>query len=100
MKTIISLFEQSPHTWNLRGDPHLWREMREHFAETPFPETVDELTRLIETAFETLTEHSVTETEPFFIKRFSHGGISSGYVSPDFWRNKVIPLICEQFQRE
>ncbi len=94
--TIASLFEKKPHQWGLRGDPYLWREMREYFARTPIPATADELTALIEAAFESLTGHSITETGNFFIERFSHGGMSSGLIEPQFWKDQVIPILRER----
>ena len=98
-KTIASFFEERPYQWGLRGDPHLWDEMSEHFAHTPIPKTVDELFHLIETAFELLTGHSFSESDNFFIERFNHGGMSGGVVSPEFWRNKVIPMMRERFEK-
>lgn len=96
-KTIELLFEKSPHTWGLRGDPYLWDQMKPHFEGTPFPASTQELTTLVEEAFASLTGHSISETAPFFVERFSHGGMSSGQVSPKFWKETVIPLICERF---
>ena len=84
----------------MRGDPYLWNEMRDHFAETPLPETADELIDLIETTFEQLTEHSISEEKKhIFIERLSHGGMSSGMISLEFWRDKSIPLIRERFDK-
>lgn len=61
------------------------------------PETADELVALIEATFESLTGHTISESEIFFIERFSHGGMSSGYVSPEFWMDKIIPMMRERF---
>ena len=97
-KTVASFFEQAPQQWGVRGDPHLWDEMREYFAETPIPATADELIALIEAAFEHLTEHPITEQEKYLrIERLDHGGMSGGMVSLEFWREKFIPLIRERF---
>ena len=96
-KTITFLFEKAPHQWGLRGDPHLWNEMKAHFAQTPIPATEEELIVLIQNVFLELTNHPMSEKENFYIERFNHGGMSGGYVSPEFWRNKVIPLMREQF---
>jgi hypothetical protein len=90
---ISSLFDQEPVQWGLRGDPYLWREMREHFVNTPLPATADDLAIFIETLFKTLTGHSISETEYFFVERFDHGGMSSGFIAPEFWREKAIPLL-------
>ena len=92
-ETVASLFQEEPNQWGLRGDPYLWREMRSHFEQIPLPATTDELSALIETVFEHLTGHSISASNPFFVKRFSYGGMSSGHIFPDFWRDKAIPLL-------
>jgi len=71
--------------------------MKAQFAQTLIPDTADELIALIQSAFEKLTNHSMSEKENFFVERLNHGGMSGGYVSPAFWRNKVIPMMREQF---
>lgn len=96
-QTIAMCFERAPKQWGLRGDPHLWNEMRERFAETPIPETWEELIALIETAFEEMTQHPITEKEHFYLERLNHGGMSGGFIAPEYWRGKAVPLIREQF---
>jgi hypothetical protein len=98
MKTVASLFDEQPAQWNLRGDPHLWREMRAHFDGVPLPPSTDELAVLIESAFHTLTGHHISETEPFFTERYNTGGMSSGMILPRFWREKIIPLLVERME--
>jgi len=97
LKTVAALFENEPMRWGLRGDPYLWREMRLHFEQTPLPTTAEGLDTLIEAMFASLTDHSISEKEPFFIERFSHGGMSSGQISPDFWRDTIIPLMRARY---
>ena len=92
-KTVATLFEEEPMRWGLRGDPHLWNEMREHFEEKPLPESVDELIKLIETLFEALTGHPISERDSFVVERISDGGMSRGMISPEFWRDKVLPML-------
>jgi len=65
--TIADLFEPEPHRWGLRGDPHIWLEMRTHFEHTPIPDSVEALVSIIESAFQSLTEHSLSSAESFFI---------------------------------
>jgi hypothetical protein len=95
--TVASLFEKEPMHWGLRGDPYLWREMSAHFEQVPLPDSADELISLLETTFERLTTHSISEPEMFFMERFSHGGMSSGHISPDFWRETVIPMLLDRY---
>ena len=92
-KTVAALFEKEPTQWGLRGDPHLWREMRGYFKETPLPVTSEELITLIDRAFKVLTDHSMSELNMFFVERLNHGGMSGGHISPDFWRDEVLPML-------
>jgi molybdenum cofactor cytidylyltransferase len=95
--TIAKLFEQEPTKWGLRGDPHLWREMRAHFEQTPLPDSTEELEALIKAAFESLTGYPISHPENFFIKRLDHGGMSGGVVDPKFWREQVMPMMRARF---
>ena len=97
--TVASLFQEEPVQWGLRGDPYLWREMRSHFERTSLPDTAAELRVLIEIAFESLTGHSISASREFIVERFKHGGMSSGYISPDFWRDEAIPLLCARYSQ-
>jgi molybdenum cofactor cytidylyltransferase len=92
-KTVSSLFEKEPMHWGLRGDPYLWREMHTYLEKTPLPASADELIALIETIFETLTGRPIAERNFFLIERFSDGGMSRGLISPEFWRDKVLPMM-------
>ena len=95
--TVASLFQEEPIQWGLRGDPYLWREMAQYFEHTPLPATAEELRVLIETAFESLTGQPISIDKHFFVERFSHGGMSSGHISPEFWRDKAIPLLLARY---
>ena len=34
---LSEMFQVQPPHWGLRGDPFLWEDMKQAFAETPFP---------------------------------------------------------------
>ncbi len=87
------LFVEEPTQWGLRGDPYLWRAMREHFASTPLPSSVLEFDQVIAAAFEQLTMQSISSTNNFSVKEFAHGGMSSGGIAPEFWRAQALPLL-------
>ena len=97
MLTISLLFDVEPFQWGLRGDPYLWEEMKEKFNYRLLPETPEELESIIVAEFETITGKQITDRREFKIERFSHGGMSSGYISPEFWREKAIPLIISRY---
>ncbi len=94
---IATLFEKSPIQWGLRGDPNLWQAMQTHFAQTPLPADAHTLIQLLEHAFVTLTDHPIITEKHFFIAQFAHGGMSSGLISPTFWRETAVPLLCNRY---
>ncbi len=94
--SIASLFEDGPQRWGLRGDPHLWREMKERFENVACPGIPEELIALLEEAFEERTGQPMSHPEAMFIEKYSHGGMSSGYVNPQFWRETAVPLLLSR----
>lgn len=95
---ISTLFAPEPHTWGLRGDPYLWREMRERLSAIPCPATADELAAIVESMFRQLTGHPVSYGEYIHLEKYSHGGMSSGMVSPEYWRETAIPLLRQRHE--
>lgn len=93
------LFEPEPIQWSLRGDPHLWRSMNIYFASHLLPSSEQELRAQFEQAFEGLTGKALDTTEPFFVESFSHGGMSSGMIDPDYWQETVWPLLVKRFRQ-
>jgi hypothetical protein len=91
--TVATLFQDEPRRWGLRGDPHLWREMRREFEGVECPATPEGLASLVEEAFEKLTGFPLSHADPFYVEKYSHGGMSSGYVDPRFWRETASPLL-------
>ncbi len=97
-KTIGLLFEKEPEQWGLRGDPYLWKEMYDFFFSIPLPESESALVLEIQTTFFKLTGKKITAQEHFFVEHFAHGGISSGYISPEFWREWALPHLISRFK--
>ena len=97
-RTLARLFEDEPRQWRLRGDPHLWREMKATLGSHDYLDTEEQLTALLEQTYQQLTGMPLSQHEPFFIERFSHGGMSSGYVSPQFWAEIAIPLLRARYR--
>ncbi len=90
---VSELFVDRPQRWGLRGDPPLWDALLQHFAGITIPCSAADLSALVEAAFESLTQHAIAETQPFYIEKYARGGMSNGMVSPEFWRQHGLPLI-------
>lgn len=98
MTMIGDLFKSPPSPWwGLRGDPFLWKDLARVFRKVPTPRSEAILMSMLEGAFLALTGYTIEHTEDFFVERYAHGGMSSGGVSPEFWREKAIPLLRRRF---
>jgi hypothetical protein len=91
--TLGQLFDDEPHSWGLRGDPYLWKAMRESFSSVPLPSDAAELEQQLARAFQELTGRPLSTATHFFVEEFAHGGMSSGGISPEFWRERALPLL-------
>jgi len=98
MKTVGNLFRLDPDHWGLRGDPFLWKDMSRVFRTVPLPNSADKLKAMLEAAFLALTAHQISTCNMFYVDRYAHGGMSSGHICPEFWRQRGIPLLIERFQ--
>jgi len=97
-KSCSQLFEDEPRRWGLRGDPFLWREMQTTLKDHAWPASADEFQRLLEQTYAQLTGTPITRRTSIFVERYSHGGMSSGLVSPEFWRETAIPLLLDRYR--
>jgi hypothetical protein len=97
-RKLSELFDEPPAQWNLRGDPHLWREMKETIDNYEVPDTEEQFSALIARIFQQLTRTSLAEHEPVFIEKYSHGGMSSGYISPQFWAEQMLPFLLRRYR--
>jgi hypothetical protein len=48
---------------------------------------------MLKQTYEDLAGSSHRDQAPVFIERYSHGGMPSGYVSPQFWVEQAIPML-------
>ena len=93
---VSNIFEDEPIQWGLRGDPFLWRELKERFADVRMPDTPQELKEIIEQEYEAATGHPISYQQNFGIERFRSHGMSSGGVCPEFWATRGIPLLVSR----
>jgi hypothetical protein len=92
------LFHPEPNTWGLRGDPYLWRAMRKRLGDQPMPGSADEVARLLHAAFEELTGADLASdpADHVYREEYAHGGMSSGMISLDTWRQELMPALVQR----
>ena len=98
-ETLNQIFDKHPDQWGLRGDPSLWAELQAHFHISIMPNSVSEFRSQLEILIQQLTGCDLDSDESVFVPRYDAGGMSSGHVSPEFWREIAIPLLCERFEK-
>lgn len=70
-----------------------WAEMSDVLAGVPLPPTEGELVQLLEHTFARLVRAPIGSPESsIFVKRYSHGGMSTGLVSFAFRQEIGLPL--------
>jgi hypothetical protein len=98
--TFNRLFSYEPSHWGLRGNPFLWKELKDHLKGINVPNRDSEIYEILSYTFKNLTGHSIESRDDLFIQRFSHGGMSSGHIAPEFWRTTAFQFLCESRQKK
>lgn len=92
-RVIENIFEPTPEQWGLRGDPYLWESLRNYFEQEGLPEDIDEFEIELIKLFKLKTGKSVFDMYSVFVDEYAHGGMSSGHIAIDKWRDSFIPLL-------
>jgi hypothetical protein len=94
---MSALFDPEPRTWGLRGDLYLWQALRARLAGQDVPASAGELTGVLHAAFRELAASTWPAIPPPRCTGSStHGGMSSGMISLDTWRQRLMPLLAER----
>jgi hypothetical protein len=98
MRYVADLFDPEPEQWGLRGDPWVWRALRDHLGEAYLPPSAGEVEAMLYTAFNRVVAVDLgTETaESVYREQFAHGGMSSGHVHLQTWRVVLLPLLLDR----
>jgi hypothetical protein len=95
---VSALFDPEPQTWGLRGDPYLWRALRAHLAGQDIPASAGELASVLHAAFRELagTDLASDPATSAYREQYARGGMSSGMISLDAWRQRLMPMLAER----
>ena len=87
---IGSAMNKNMWSHGLRGDSYLYYEVAEFLQKTEIP-AESEFETVMYSVFEELAGVSIESTDYVHIERHSHGGMSSGMVTPKVWKDEIIP---------
>ena len=98
MKVVADLFDPEPPQWGLRGDPWVWRALRDHLGDSYLPPSAAEVESMLYAAFNRLVavDLATDVATEVYREEFAHGGLSSGHVSLDVWRSYLMPLLVDR----
>ena len=94
---VSKYFGEPPSQWGLRGDPHLWEDLKKATETKKVPTTTNELEKILHKLFKELTGKDAKKGENIFVERYNLGGMSSGMVCSDFWLDKGFAIIIQRF---
>lgn len=90
---VSLLFLLPPESFGLRGDSHLWKELKFFFKDFTIPNTKDKLKNLIFEQINKITDKDILRSGDFYLEKYSFGGMSSGQISSEFWNFKAIDYL-------
>lgn len=80
---MAELFDPEPDQWWLRGDPHVWQEMRHRLSATAEPPSRSDGVRLLHSVFRDVVGVDLDDAGPYespYNPAFDSGGMSGGHV--------------------
>lgn len=99
---VSEIFKDGPvDRFGLRGDPVFWNYLEKHFQKVAMPYSERKLEEDIRTIYQDLTGKEFRMGEMTLVKDFisKSGGMSSGWLSDDFWLKSAIPLLKKRLAK-
>lgn len=94
---VSKYFDPEPIQWGLRGDPHLWRDMKQKTADTKIPTTGNAFEKLLHKIFKELTGEDPQKGKNIYVKKYETTGMSKGMISSDFWLDTGFSLLIQRY---
>lgn len=99
-RIIENIFGVTPEQWGLRGDPYLWESFRNYFEQEGLPREINGFEIELIKQFKSRTRKSIFDKHSVYVEEYAHGGMSSGQISIDKWRDDFIPLLMARFTNQ
>ena len=98
---VACIFEPEPVQWGLRGDPFMWQLLKERYQTVELPYSPKVLREEILRVFADLTGELPKPGKHYYVDQFAktHVGMSTGWISGDFWQATAIPLLMGRLEQ-
>ncbi len=100
MKLIEDLFQDKPNRWGLRGDPHMWQELRNSLNRITKNLNQIEFEEELEKQFYRIVQQKGKQisNETVWFESFPQFGMSGGSISMKWWQETGLPWIKEKYK--
>ena len=98
-QNLSVLFLERPQKYGYRGDYYFWAYLEQYFREHPELSKKDDISQTIMQQFKQVSNVELTADAMPCVQELAHGGMSSGFLSGDFWLNVAIPLLRDRFDQ-
>ena len=95
--SVSKYFDPEPIQWGLRGDPHLWRDMKLKTENKNIPTTANDFEKMLYKLFKELTGEEPQKGRNIYVKKYETTGMSKGMVCSDFWLEKGFSLLIQRY---
>lgn len=101
MTHFVSEIFFEPKHWGLRGDPFLWKYLKNYYVSIEIPYSIESLKEDIMQIFKNFTGEFPVRGKIYFVEEFTkiHVGMSTGMLSGTFWVNEAIPMLSERLKK-
>lgn len=98
-KLIETIFYEQPFQWGLRGDPHLWENLKEVLGHLKADLKPEDFNKILDVKFNEIIdkEGEIVSKDEVYFKKYPPYGMSGGVVSLVWWRNIGLPLLKERY---
>ena len=96
-ENLSFLFTERPLKYAYRGDYYFWEYLQQYFEEHAGFSTKEDIINTLKQQFKEQSGIELTEDAMPYVQKFANGGMSSGFLSGDFWLNSVIPMLLKRF---
>ena len=99
MVDLSVVFAERPQKYGYRGDYYFWEYLEQYFLHHTALTEREHIEDVIKQQFKHLSGVELKTDAMPYVEELAHGGMSSGYLSGDFWLNTAIPLLQERFDK-
>lgn len=98
-KDLSLIFDRKPETWGARGNPYLWDELQRLCVGESLDTDAYGIANMVCETFEKMTGKPLTFEAEEYVNSFTHGGMSSGIVTGEFWISVGIPFLIDNLKK-